>query len=343
MFRTVAKEELRVPGRVEYLGELRDFVTRVGRKYKFSDRIINAFKLSIDEAATNIIKHAYRDWEGDITLRAVVKKDTLTIILTDQGKYFDPRKVSSPDLQRYVEIGKKGGLGIFIMKRLLDSIDYRKTEGGNELWMVKKRDEVKKKRISIGSIPLSLKMRYWLYSLVIFTTILAVISFINFVNTRQQILDDYTENGRAACESLNTYLKDNWDKVDPETFKLFKWGANQTATKFVAEQGIVGLEESDEYKDILSQVILTTNRDEIFAASDSSVNDRVDIEKQRYVIDENLAPIREFENSKVFILTTEAGQRVLDILWPVWDDDGEKLANIHFQVDHGQIRNDIGK
>ena len=88
MFRTVVKEELRVPGRVEHLGELRDFVTHVGRKFGFSERIINAFKLSIDEAATNIIKHAYRDWEGDITLRAMAKRDSLTMVLIDQGKLF---------------------------------------------------------------------------------------------------------------------------------------------------------------------------------------------------------------------------------------------------------------
>ena len=111
MFRHVNKEQLRVPARVDYLSELRDFVTKVGRRYGFSERVINAFKLSIDEAATNIIKHAYRDWDGDITLRVIVKKNSLTVVLIDQGKFFDPRSVQDPDLQRYVDIGKKGGLG----------------------------------------------------------------------------------------------------------------------------------------------------------------------------------------------------------------------------------------
>jgi len=98
VFRQVIKEQLQVPAQIDYLGTLRDFVSKVGHKHGFSGRVINAFKLSIDEAATNIIKHAYRDWDGNITIRAVIKKDSLTIVLIDQGKYFDPRQVSDPDL-----------------------------------------------------------------------------------------------------------------------------------------------------------------------------------------------------------------------------------------------------
>ena len=101
------KEQLKVPARIDYLKELRDFVTKIGKRYGFSERVVNAFRLSIDEAATNIIRHAYRDWEGDLTMRVIVKKGSMTVILIDQGKYFDPRKVQDPDLQRYVDIGKK--------------------------------------------------------------------------------------------------------------------------------------------------------------------------------------------------------------------------------------------
>ena len=50
-------------------------------------------------------------------------------------------RVQDPDLDRYVKIGKKGGLGIFIMRKLLDEIDYRHTEEGNELRLTKFRDK----------------------------------------------------------------------------------------------------------------------------------------------------------------------------------------------------------
>jgi len=175
LIKHVAKEQLRVPAKVDYLKELRDFVTKVGKKHGFSDRVINAFKLSIDEAATNIIKHAYRDWDGDITLKIIVKSKSMTLVLIDQGKYFDPRQVNDPDLQRYVAIGKKGGLGIFMMRRLLDGIDYRKTELGNELWLTKNKDDQGAQKFSLRSFHFSLKMRYWLTAASIFTVLLVLV------------------------------------------------------------------------------------------------------------------------------------------------------------------------
>ena len=92
MFKAAEKEQLKVPAHIDYLGDLRDFVIRIGRKHGFSDKQINAFKLSVDEAATNIIRHAYResDGQGLITIRAVIKKNSLTLSLVDQGTYFDP-------------------------------------------------------------------------------------------------------------------------------------------------------------------------------------------------------------------------------------------------------------
>jgi anti-sigma regulatory factor (Ser/Thr protein kinase) len=154
MFKRVIKEERKVPADINYLGEMRDFITHVGRKYGVSERIINAFKLAIDEAATNIIRHAYRDWDGFITVRMIVRNNNVTVSLIDQGHTFDLRKVRDPDLQRYVQIGKKGGLGIFIIRRVIDDIDYRKTIEGNELRLTKARDVTSKRAFLSSDISL---------------------------------------------------------------------------------------------------------------------------------------------------------------------------------------------
>ncbi|MDQ7052637.1 MAG: ATP-binding protein [candidate division KSB1 bacterium] len=113
MIYKVDKEQLRVPAHIDYLADLREFVTKIGRKYHLSEKLVKNFKLAIDEAATNIIRHAYRGTkqQGYITLRAVVRKTSVTFSLIDQGKYFDPTRVTEPDLNRYVAIGKKGGIG----------------------------------------------------------------------------------------------------------------------------------------------------------------------------------------------------------------------------------------
>lgn len=111
MFRKVTKEQLQVPAHIDYLAELREFISEVGKKHKLSESMIKSFKLAIDEAATNIIRHAYRDVEDEdtITLRIIVRKESVTVCVIDRGKRFDPRNVKEPDLNRYVEIGKRGG------------------------------------------------------------------------------------------------------------------------------------------------------------------------------------------------------------------------------------------
>jgi serine phosphatase RsbU (regulator of sigma subunit)/anti-sigma regulatory factor (Ser/Thr protein kinase)/TolA-binding protein len=336
LFRQVAKEELRVPGKVEYLGELRDFVTRVGKKYGFSERIINAFKLSIDEAATNIIKHAYRDWEGDITLRAVAKNNSLTIVLVDQGKYFDPREVASPDLQRYVDIGKKGGLGIFIMRRLLDNIEYRKTEEGNELWMVKNRDEVKKRKISFSTIPLSLKMRYWLYSLIIFTSILLAVSYVNFSNARRLILNGYIEKGLTACSSLQANVTSRWSAIDPDVIRFLKdYGSDDIEVRAGADIGINSLASS--HKSILKELIIADKRGVILASSDSSRT----VWEETFKVSESARTLRVYDHSVVFLMNDESGKRILNIAWAIEDNNEEQLAEAHFQINYSLVNKDV--
>lgn len=336
MFRKVAREELKVPGRIEYLADLRDFVMRVGKKYGFSERVTNAFKLSIDEAATNIIKHAYRDWPGDITLRAIAKKNSLTMVLIDQGKFFDPRQVNDPDLQRYVEIGKKGGLGIFIMRRLLDDIDYRKTEEGNELWMVKKLDEARKRKITFSAIPLTLKMRYWLYSLAVFSAVLLIVSVVNFLLGRNRVLDDYIFRGRSACSFLSGQVSSNWTVVDPEVINELKThGSYDIEIRTGADESIKTLINSEHQEDI-KEVLLTDKRSVILASSDSNRT----IWEEKFEIPEDAKVLRKFKDSVVYLIEEKDQPSILNITWPIKSENGEHLADAQLQIDYAKVRSE---
>lgn len=207
------KEEIKVPAHIDYLGELRNFVTKAGRKHSFPDTVVNAFKLCIDEAATNIIKHAYRDLEGMITMRVIIKKNSMTVVLIDQGKYFDPSRVADPDLKRYVDIGKKGGLGIFIMRKLLDEIEYHHTEEGNELRLTKYRDSSfrKKKVIQTPSVSVSLKMRYSIISAIILFFAIAIGYFYYFFKHGNQVLDEFIAIENPTSKSIARSIIDDKD------------------------------------------------------------------------------------------------------------------------------------
>lgn len=202
MLKRVIKEEYKIPADVNYLGEMRDFITRVGRRYGVAERIINAFKLAIDEAGTNIIRHAYRDWEGFITIRMVIQEKSVVVSMIDQGHTFDPNTVRDPDLRRYVEIGKKGGLGIFIIRRVIDGIDYRKTAEGNELRLTKNREISLRKRLLIPEISITMKTRFSLIASGILTSFVLVGFVWNYLQQEGKILRNNLDAGRAIARSM---------------------------------------------------------------------------------------------------------------------------------------------
>ncbi|MBN2202194.1 SpoIIE family protein phosphatase [bacterium] len=202
MFRKVIKEECKVPADVKYLGEMRNFVTHVGRKYGVPERILNSFKLAIDEGGTNIIRHAYRDWDGFVTLRMIIRNRDVTVSLIDQGHTFDLRQVRDPDLQRYVDIGKKGGLGIFIIRRVVDGVDYRKTVEGNELKLVKNLPHFPGRQLRLPGMGLPMKLQYAVYAGILWTLLAMAVWFVSNANQRSRILRSDLALGGTLARTL---------------------------------------------------------------------------------------------------------------------------------------------
>ncbi|HPG39149.1 MAG TPA: SpoIIE family protein phosphatase [bacterium] len=336
MFKSAIKEQLQVPADVDHLGHLRDFVTRIGKKHGFSERSVNAFKLSIDEAATNIIKHAYRDWDGDIIIRALVRKNSLTFILIDKGKYFDPRQVKDPDLKKYVDIGKKGGLGIFMMRRLLDRIDYRKTEVGNELWLTKNREEKKRGKISVAAIPIGMKARYWLISMAFFTALMVMTFMYFFLKQDDKVLSEYIENGKRACSVLANdiakNLTDTNDINDEVLNELITNGSQDLVVLNKANTSVNTLLKS-EHSDILFNALVIDNIQNILAIAYEDSFYRVlgnyEVPGKKKKIQENVYQYR-----------LKSGAGVIDVEWPVQDDSGRTLCTSHFLMDYNKISKD---
>ncbi len=159
MVQDVVREQVKVPAHFSYLRVLRKFVTRIGSKHGFSHSELYAFKASVDEACSNIIEHGYNFKDGSITIKAIVENDSLTIELIDQGEAFDPKMMKDPVLAKYVNDRKKGGLGIFIMKRLLDEIEYKRTNEGNVLRLKKFKQTIQKSNLNSSTIPFITKIK----------------------------------------------------------------------------------------------------------------------------------------------------------------------------------------
>jgi serine phosphatase RsbU (regulator of sigma subunit)/anti-sigma regulatory factor (Ser/Thr protein kinase)/ACT domain-containing protein len=180
MFRSVRKEEIKVLAVNSELATIRDFIGRVGEKNRFEDRVISALKLVVDEVCTNIIRHGYRDIKnGEILVRAIVRRLSFTIIIIDRGKSHDPRNTKDPDLHKYVSIGKRGGLGTFMVRKLIDDIQYNVTGRGNELRLTKFREAPEENAVERIWNQMNLRHKFSLFA-AIGITLVAIVSYFYF-------------------------------------------------------------------------------------------------------------------------------------------------------------------
>jgi serine phosphatase RsbU (regulator of sigma subunit)/anti-sigma regulatory factor (Ser/Thr protein kinase) len=214
MFRSVKKEEITIPAQMSYLLQVREFIEHIGKRYKYSEKMVNSFKLVIDEACTNIIRHGYRDIKnGEIKLKAIIRRLSLTIVIIDQGISYDPRQANTPDLAKYVDIGKKGGLGILMMRKLMDDIQYVVTEKGNEFRLTKVREVTDEPKVMQIWHALNMRTRYSLISSVIFTFIIIIIFGLLFINLKsdvdEEILSAAATGARSLAENSVTDMLEN--------------------------------------------------------------------------------------------------------------------------------------
>lgn len=133
------EHSLRIQNDTQYLSHVRDMLSSNIRKTDLSQKEENKVILAVDEAITNIMEHGYEQrHEGWIDIDLKSTHDKLRIIIEDSGKQFDPNTMEDPDVLEHVEEGKKEGLGIFLMRQIMDEVRYRFKEGNkNEICLVK--------------------------------------------------------------------------------------------------------------------------------------------------------------------------------------------------------------
>jgi anti-sigma regulatory factor (Ser/Thr protein kinase) len=134
-------QSVQFSAKFEFLDEIREFVGDIARAGGFGDKDVYNIQLAADEAASNIIEHAYEGVsDGVLELSCGVKANTITIILVDHGESFDPSEIPMPDLKADLSERKIGGLGIFLMRKLMDEVRYEvKPNKHNVLTMIKRK------------------------------------------------------------------------------------------------------------------------------------------------------------------------------------------------------------
>lgn len=116
---------LRIPSQTEKLNLAREFVADAAKVFGFKEDDVNNIALAVDEACTNIIKHAY-NYASDKEIDIVVSMNMpeFEVLIEDKGKHFNPGGIIMPEMKEYLSHYKKGGLGMYLMKKLMDKVEY---------------------------------------------------------------------------------------------------------------------------------------------------------------------------------------------------------------------------
>ena len=132
------RKELRIKNQISELEKVAQFIEEIGEELGLSMELQMNLNLVMEEMVTNVIFYAYPEGDvEDIELLAKSDGKELTFVLSDQGKEFDPTAKEDADLDVNPADRELGGMGIFIVKNIMNKVTYQRLEGRNLLTMTK--------------------------------------------------------------------------------------------------------------------------------------------------------------------------------------------------------------
>lgn len=136
---TPIHHSITLPNDINSVPQLNDFIDGFSLEAGLDMSMTMSLNLALEEAVVNVMTYAYApDTQGELTLEAVADKGVVTFILTDTGVPFDPTAKEDADTTLGIEDRPIGGLGIFLVRQLMDTVDYQRVDGQNVLTLTKK-------------------------------------------------------------------------------------------------------------------------------------------------------------------------------------------------------------
>lgn len=124
---------------ISEISRLYEFIEELGNDFSLSPDIVFNLNLVLEEAVVNIINYAYPKEEHEsIYLSARMHEGSIILVLTDTGKEFDPTAAPEADVTLSADDRQIGGLGIFLIRQIMNEVKYERIEGKNVLTLEKK-------------------------------------------------------------------------------------------------------------------------------------------------------------------------------------------------------------
>lgn len=126
-----------MPAHIEYLHKFIDFVATCSRKQGFEKKRVHEIELATEEALVNIFNYAYKGNNGDVEIICKLDDNTRFIIeVVDTGVPFNVLSVAAPDITADISERQTGGLGVFLINKFMDAVQYRHEGNKNILSLI---------------------------------------------------------------------------------------------------------------------------------------------------------------------------------------------------------------
>ena len=130
----LCRSGITLPNDVQTIPRLASFVDEVCEAAGFDMTTTMQMNLAIEEAVVNVMNYAYpQGTQGEVTVEALADEEGLRISISDNGIAFDPTVTKDADTTLSVEERPIGGLGIFLVRQLMDTVKYQRTDNRNIL------------------------------------------------------------------------------------------------------------------------------------------------------------------------------------------------------------------
>jgi len=257
MFRRPIKEiSAEFPAEEKYLDSIQRVVREACTAAGMPRKDTSAVLLAIEEGATNIIRHAYLYEKGALRLRVTIYARQITFSLIDYGRSFRPEGSGKLDLERLIESGRRGGLGFYMIRKIMDSVEYVSWAGQNELRMTRRlsRDDADTTPPLLRrTLTLRVKFSFWTFLIV--SLIIAGAFYFVQQRTSEEIyrhLDGIARAlGQTVAEQAALYVINRRSDVEFDELVVSYQGSNDFLERIVLTDtaGLI-LAHSDDIRNI---------------------------------------------------------------------------------------------
>jgi anti-sigma regulatory factor (Ser/Thr protein kinase) len=128
------------PADVSFLGAVQDFAGNLMKEAGIAHEVAGRVALTVEEVFVNIARYAYKKSEtgGEVTVRCGIGPKIVSLEFADEGVPFNPLEYKNPDVALGAEKREPGGLGLFIVKKIMDAAEYCR-EGEKNILRISKR------------------------------------------------------------------------------------------------------------------------------------------------------------------------------------------------------------